>query len=79
MPTDKNVVPLLTNKAIKTISRDIVDILFINGFNESANRLILELDDKRNGGGWCKEAATKRIEEYLLNTRPEKNKGKPQS
>ncbi len=50
-----------TNKlAIK-----IADDLFQNGIGVKANRLVLELEDGSNGGGWSKKAAIDRIEMIL--------------
>ena len=43
----------------------IAEELFRNGFGEEAKRLVLELDDGRDGGGWSKKAAIDRIEAAL--------------
>ncbi len=40
----------------KTIAKKIADQFFQNGQGKKAERLVLELKGKRNGGGWCKQA-----------------------
>ena len=43
----------------------IADTLFTNGSKQKAERLVLELGGKRDGGGWCKSAAIDAIERIL--------------
>jgi hypothetical protein len=45
----------------RRIAKRIVDRLFTNGAKEQAERLVLELHDKRDGGGWCRTAAADQI------------------
>jgi len=39
--------------------------LFTNGSGETAERLVLELPQKRDGGGWCKKAVYDVIVKHL--------------
>jgi len=41
---------------IEKVADEIVENLFENGYGEKAQRLVLELEDGSNGGGWCKQA-----------------------
>jgi hypothetical protein len=47
------------------IANKIADRLFTNGMNQQAQRLVLELPGKRDGGGWCKQAVVDQIVEVL--------------
>lgn len=38
------------------VAEKIANYLFTNGAGEKAQRLVLELEDGSNGGGWCREA-----------------------
>ena len=38
------------------LAEKIADQLFSNGAGQKAERLVLELPGKRDGGGWCKQA-----------------------
>lgn len=40
----------------RRVAKEIATELFQNGAGGAANRLVLELPNKRNGGGWCKQA-----------------------
>ena len=40
---------------VRGAADEIIERLFTNGANEKARRLVLELQDGRNGGGWGKE------------------------
>ena len=42
-------------RVILETAENIVEELFQNGFNQKAQRLVLELEDKSNGGGWGKK------------------------
>ena len=50
---------------IDKIAQEIADDLFTNGFGEKASRLVLELADGRDGGGWGKKPAIDRIKDIL--------------
>ena len=43
-------------KVDNDIADDIADYLFTNGSGQKAKRLVLELDNGCDGGGWCKKA-----------------------
>jgi hypothetical protein len=49
----------------RQIAVEIVDFLFVNGAGQKADRLVLELPGKKDGGGWSKGPAIDRIEELL--------------
>lgn len=42
---------------IEKLADEIVKALFINGAGEEAKRLVLELPDGRDGGGWSQDGA----------------------
>lgn len=46
----------------QTTAEKIADYLFTNAFGEQADRLVLELNGKRNGGGWCRAAVVSAVE-----------------
>lgn len=52
-------------KPSKELAKQITDELFTNGIGERAKRLVLELEDGKDGGGWCKEAVEDVIERIL--------------
>lgn len=41
---------------IEKVADEIVDYLFENGAGQRARRLVLELADGKNGGGWSRQA-----------------------
>jgi hypothetical protein len=43
----------------------IAEDLFTNGAGKRAQRLVLEMPDLRNGGGWIESAVTSVIEKHL--------------
>ncbi len=45
---------------------EILNRLFTNGAGETAQRLVLELENGRNGGGWCRNAVRDQIRDALL-------------
>lgn len=51
---------------VRALAESIARGLFTNGFGEHAGRLVLELDDGRNGGGWSELAVADAIEKKLL-------------
>jgi hypothetical protein len=51
--------------ADRAIAEQIAAELFVNGSGEKARRLVLELEDGRNGGGWCKEAIVDRVADAI--------------
>ena len=53
------------------ISERIAEKLFTNGGGEKAQRLVLELPDGKDGGGWCKRAVVDVIDAVLQQTTEE--------
>jgi hypothetical protein len=49
----------------KQLAKAITDKLFINGFGEVANRLVMESDNGKDIGGWCRLAVEDQIKEVL--------------
>jgi len=47
------------------LSERIAKELMTNGAGEEAQRLVLELPDGRDGGGWCKQSVIDTIETIL--------------
>lgn len=45
----------------RKVAQQITNRLFRNGFGKEADRLVLELPGKRDGGGWCRKAAEDKI------------------
>ena len=48
-----------------TFAEKIADRLFTNGSGEKAERLVLELSSKRDGGGWSRSAVIDQINEVI--------------
>lgn len=49
----------------KKLAKQIAKSLFTNGFGERAQRLVLELPEGKNGGGWAEVAVVDVIAEHL--------------
>jgi len=54
------------NEALERIAERIADGLFTNGAHQHASRLVLELNDGRDGGGWCEGAVKDQAVSQLL-------------
>jgi hypothetical protein len=52
------------------IASEVIDELFTNSFGDEAVRLRFELAEKRDGGGWCKDAAIDIASEAIKNSDP---------
>lgn len=63
----------------QSVAREIADDLFRNGGGQVAERLVLELPDGREGGGWCHSAAIDRIATILQASIPQSPLRNPQS
>jgi len=50
----------------KKLAKEIAGKLFQNGAGQQARRLILELRDGKDGGGWSEKAVSDLIERHLL-------------
>jgi hypothetical protein len=53
------------NNSLNAAIEEIVNRLFENGSGEKARRLVLELENGRDGGGWCKDAVRDQIRDVL--------------
>jgi len=53
-----------TEKAYQ-IANDVITALFTNGANQKARRLVLELENGRNGGGWSFQPARDHVAEVI--------------
>jgi len=49
----------------RTLAKRIAQSLFTNAYHQEAQRLVLEMPNGQDGGGWCKSAATDYIERLL--------------
>lgn len=49
----------------RKLATKIIDSIMTNGVKEKADRLVLELPDKRNGGGWSRLPLIDRVTEIL--------------
>jgi len=47
------------------MQRKYANALFVNGVGQRAERLILELPDRSDGGGWCENPVISVIESIL--------------
>jgi len=56
---------ILAYRESGALAGSIADALFTNGEGEKAERLVLELADKRDGGGWCRKAVEDVIKHEL--------------
>jgi len=61
--------PPETAALTRGVAEQIADDLFRNGSGQKAERLVLELSDGRNGGGWCRRAVVDRVNAKLRATR----------
>lgn len=52
-------------KKNRKLATRIVDQIMTNGTKQKAQRLVLELPDKRNGGGWSRMPLIDRITEIF--------------
>lgn len=57
--------PKRPSRSVRKLAEQIAHSLFRNGFGERARRLVLELEDGRDGGGLCVGAVVDRIAEQL--------------
>jgi hypothetical protein len=48
-----------------TLANAIIERLFTNGAGAKARRLVIELHNGRDGGGWCEPAARDQIIEAI--------------
>lgn len=55
----------LSDKELDTIAEAITERLFTNGRGEKARRLVLELEDGQDGGGWGRRPAFEQIRDAL--------------
>lgn len=55
---------------IEKLANEIVEYLFSNGVGKRARRLVLELTDGRNGGGWGKEPMRDAIIDKIKAAKP---------
>ncbi len=51
---------------LNKIAERITERLFTNGFDMKAKRLVLEMPDKSDGGGWCREAVRDQVANELI-------------
>jgi len=56
------------------VSEEIANKLFTNGRERKARRLVLELMDGTDGGGWCKKAVIDLIDATLQQPHPSDRK-----
>ena len=56
----------MTEERIKRLAEKITDYLFTNGAGKKARRLVLELEDGQDGGGWSKRAVEQAILKMLM-------------
>lgn len=52
--------------ATRELANRIAEKLFTNGWGKRAERLVLELPDGSDGGGWCEKSAAHEIERVLM-------------
>ena len=57
--------PMGSPETSLVLARKIVNRLFVNGQGQNAKRLVLELADNSNGGGWCVGAAVEAVRQVL--------------
>lgn len=55
----------MTTPEADKLARRITKKLFVNGFGDQATRLVLELENGRDGGGWCEEAVVDVIRDTI--------------
>lgn len=60
----------------RDLAKEIAADLFTNGLGQHARRLVLELENGHNGGGWCERAVVDRIRGHLASP-PASEAGQP--
>ena len=55
----------ITDEQSTALAERIARVLFRNGLGHRARRLVLELENGKDGGGWCKQAVIDQIEKIL--------------
>jgi hypothetical protein len=63
------VIPPPADDELRKLAELIAGDLFVNGNNEQAERLKIELDEGRYGGGWSREAVIDRVLRILQSNR----------
>jgi len=58
---DKSNSDKTTDTLLNELAERIAKRLFVNGCGEHAKRLVLELDNGRDGGGWCESAVRDQV------------------
>lgn len=58
--------PGQVERALQALAAEIADDLFTNGSGQKSTRLVMELPDGKDGGGWCHQALTSRVAKHLL-------------
>lgn len=60
----------MSNDELRELAAIIACDLFTNGNKDHAHRLVLELPDQKDAGGWCEQAVRDRIFGHLQNAYP---------
>jgi len=60
-----DVSPLTSIDLLDAAIEEILNRLFSNGAGETAKRLVLKLENGRDGGGWCRNAVRDQIRDVL--------------
>lgn len=65
------------NAVLERIAESVADRLFVNGFGQPARRLVLELENFKDGGGWCKDSVRDQIVAELARLKPIRKRREP--
>ncbi len=60
-----DVSPLASIDLLDATIEEILNRLFTNGAGETAQRLVLKLENGRDGGGWCRDAVRDQLRDAL--------------
>ncbi len=55
----------MASKLAYEIADEVIKTLFTNGAGEKASRIVLELEDGRDGGGWAERPARVHVAEVI--------------
>jgi hypothetical protein len=67
-PDSLQAMPPRVLRNYRKLAARIADDLFVNGANQKAQRLVIELENGTTGGGWSRLAVTDRVEAILKGT-----------
>lgn len=69
----------ISDERLRQAAKELLDQLFVNGFGQEAERLVLMSADGKDLGGWCKQAVLDTVESVFQRERRQRDRGIPVS